>query len=157
MIDMNATIPVRNLTSFPVGFIRMNGQGEVNFPPNTTILVERAEVISQVQSRSIKFCGENNDYSHPMLYIEDKETREYVGFDTKEAEQSVISIDKIKEALSIKNKAQFEKAIKTLVVTLSEKKLLIETMEKMKVNDYGKIKFVEKYTGIPLKLEDNED
>ena len=69
MLDMNTNITIKNLTTFPVGFIRINGQGEVNIPPRTSILIDRAEVVSQVQSGSVKFCGENNDHSHPYIYI----------------------------------------------------------------------------------------
>lgn len=158
MLDMNAKITIKNLTSFPVGFIRINGQGEVNIPANTSVLVERAEVVSQVQSGSILFCGEKHDKAHPWIFIDDKETRIYVGFDTEKVEQSVINEAKIKEVFDIKSKAQFEKAVKALVITFAEKKLLVETMNKLKVNDYNKIKFVEKYTGIPVNIEDtNED
>lgn len=156
MLDMNTNITIRNLTTFPVGFIRINGQGEVNIPPRTSILIDRAEVVSQVQSGSVKFCGENNDHSHPYIYIDDKETRVYVGFDTEDSEQSITNEDKIEEAFKIKSKTQFESTIKKLVTTLPEKKFLIETMRKLGVNDYNKIKFVEKYTGIPLNTEDSE-
>jgi hypothetical protein len=91
------------------------------------------------------------------LYIDDKDTRVYVGFETEKTEQPVLTEDKIKEAFNIKNKAQFEKTIKNLVVTLAEKKLLVEAMNELKVNDYNKIKFVEKYTGMPVNIDNNED
>ena len=90
MLDMNAKITIKNLTSFPVGFIRINGQGEVNIPANTSVLVERAEVVSQVQSGSILFCGEKHDKAHPWIFIDDKETRIYVGFDTEKVDSPLL-------------------------------------------------------------------
>lgn len=57
-INMGELIRIKNLTGFPVGFMRINGGGEVNIPPNTSISVDRGEVISQVQTGSILFCGE---------------------------------------------------------------------------------------------------
>lgn len=157
MLDMSVNIVIKNLATFPVGFLRINGQGEVNVPPNTSVYVDRAEVVSQVQSRNKAFCGEDYDCSHALLYIDDKDTRIYVGFETEKTEQSVLTEEKIKEAFNIKVKGQFEKTIKSAVVTLAEKKLLVETMNKLKINDYNKIKFVEKYTGMPVTIEDNNE
>ena len=150
-LNMSENISIKNLTSFPVGFRRINGNGEVNLPPNTSILVERAEVISQVQSQNILFCGENFDCSHAYIYIDDKDTRAYVGFETEEKEQSVISEEKIKSAFALKSNKSFEKAIAEMAVTLTEKKFLIETIKKLEVNDHTKIKFVEKYTGMTIE------
>ena len=149
--DMSENIKIKNITNFPVGFRRINGQGEVNIPPATTIICDRAEIISQVQSGNIQFCGENHDVSHPYIYIDDKETRIYVGFETETTEQSIISEDKIKAAFAIKTNKAFEKAITELAVTFSEKKLLVDTIKKLEINDYNKIKFVEKYTGMTIE------
>lgn len=150
-LNMNETISIKNLTNFPVGFRRINGVGEVNLPPNTSVLCDRAEVVSQVQSQSILFCGENYDPSHPYIYIDDKDTRIYVGFETETQEQSVISEEKIKAAFAVKTMKAFEKAITELAVTFSEKKLLVDTIKKLDINDYNRIKFVEKYTGMTIE------
>ena len=147
---MNENISIKNLTTFPVGFRRINGNGEVNLPPKTSILIDRAEVISQVQSQSILFCGENLDSAHPYIYIDDKETRMYVGFETEEAPQPIISDDKIKAAFALKSQKSFEKAIAELAVTFAEKKILVETIQKLGINDYNRIKFVESYTNMSI-------
>ena len=151
-LNMSENIKIKNLTSFPVGFRRINGQGEVNIPPLTTIICDRAEVISQVQSGSILFCGENHDPTHAYIYIDDKDTRIYTGLETEEETQTVISEDKVKAAFALKTNKAFEKAIDELAVTFSEKKFLVETIKKLEINDYNKIKLVEKHTG--LKIED---
>lgn len=151
-LNMSENIKIKNLTSFPVGFRRINGQGEVNIPPLTTIICDRAEVISQVQSGSILFCGENYDSAHAYIYIDDKDTRIYAGLETEEVAQTVISEDKVKAAFALKTNKAFEKAIDELAVTFSEKKFLVETIKKLEINDYNKIKLVEKHTG--LKVEE---
>ena len=151
-LNMSEKIKIKNLTSFPVGFRRINGQGEVNIPPLTTIICDRAEVISQVQSGSILFCGENHDSAHAYIYIDDKDTRIYAGLETEEVAQTVISEDKVKAAFALKTNKAFEKAIDELAVTFSEKKFLVETIKKLEINDYNKIKLVEKHTG--LKVEE---
>ena len=149
-LNMSENITIKNLTSFPVGFRRINGQGEVNLPPNTAVLCDRAEVISQVQSGNKQFCGEDYNPAHPYIYIDDKATRIYVGLETETEEQSIISEDKIKAAFAIKTKKGFEQAISELAVTFAEKKLLVDTIKKLEINDYNRIKFVEKYTGITI-------
>lgn len=151
-LNMNENISIKNLTNFPVGFRRINGNGEVNLPPNTSVLIDRAEVISQIQSRNILFCGENNDSSHPYIFVEDKETRVFVGFETEDKPQEIISEDKIKKIFDIKTQKSFEKAITETIVTLAEKKTLIETIKKLGINDHSKIKFIEKYT--EMKIDD---
>lgn len=151
-LNMNENISIKNLTNFPVGFRRINGNGEVNLPPNTSVLIDRAEVISQIQSQSILFCGENYDSSHPYIYVDDKETRVFVGFETEEKPQDIINEDKIKKIFDIKTQKSFEKAITETVVTLAEKKMLIETIKKLGINDHSKIKFIEKYT--EMKIDD---
>ena len=90
-INMGELIRIKNLTGFPVGFMRINGGGEVNIPPNTSISVDRGEVISQVQTGSILFCGEKGNNSHAWIFIEDEETRKYVGFDTDDAKWTSIN------------------------------------------------------------------
>lgn len=149
--NVNENIVVKNLTGAPVGWMKVNGQGgEVNIPPHTSVLVDRMEIISKVQSGSVLFCGESGDFTHPYLYIDDKATRVYLGFETEETEQSIISEDKIKAAFEYKTQKSFEKAITDLAVTFSEKKMLVDTIKKLGINDYKKIKFVEEYTGMSI-------
>lgn len=150
--NMNENISIKNLTNFPVGFRRINGNGEVNLPPNTSILIDRAEVISQVQSKNMLFCGEGHEASHAYIFIDDKPTRIYVGFETEEKPQSIITEEKIEKIFETKSQKNFEKAIAELAVTFAEKKMLVDTIKKLGINDYNKIKFVEKYTG--MKIED---
>ena len=150
---MGENISIKNLATFPVGFRRINGQGEVNLPPLTTVYCDRAEVISQVQSGNSQFCGETHDFKHPLLYIEDKETRIFLGMETETEPQPIIDENKIKSAFALKTNKAFEKAISELAVTIAEKKILVETIKKLDINDHAKIKFVEKYTGISIDEE----
>ena len=152
-LNMSENITVKNLTSFPVGFRKINGGGEVNIPPHTSVMIERAEVISKVQSQSELFWGADYDPSHAYLYIEDKPTRVYVGFDTETEEQSIINEDKIKAAFAMKTTKAFENAITKLAVTFAEKQYLVDTIKHLEINDYNKIKFVEKYTGMAIDEE----
>jgi hypothetical protein len=108
--------------------------------------------IIQVLNRVL---GNADTYGAQHIYIDDKETRIYVGLETEEQPQSIISEDKIKAAFACKTNKAFEQAISELAVTFSEKKLLVESIKKLEINDYKKIKFVEKYTG--MAINDSED
>lgn len=150
-LNMGELIRVKNVTGFPVGFMRINGGGEVNIPPYTSISVDRGEVISQAQSGDIRFCGENGDISHAMLYIEDEETRRYVGFDTEETKQEVVDISKIEKAFNAKTMSAFKKSIDEIACNFVEKHMLIEAVKKLGINDYNKIKYVEQITGMKVE------
>ena len=69
-----ANIKITNLTSFPVGFLRINGGGEVNIPPNTEMPIDKAfkymtgllseefQAITDIGEDTLVFCN-NCDYS----------------------------------------------------------------------------------------------
>ncbi len=149
--DMSKNIMIKNVTSFPVGFRKISGEGEVNIPPYTSILISRSEVVSKVQSRSTLFWGETQDGKHPWIYIDDKETRIYTGLETETEPQSIIDEKKISDAFGLKNMSAFKKAIEELAVTFAEKKMLVEAVSKLNFNDYKKIKFIEEYTGMTVE------
>ena len=44
----------------------------------------------------------------------------------------------------------FEKSMKDLVVIHAERFVLVEYIKKHKINDYEKIKAVERFTGVPM-------
>lgn len=148
--NIHGNISVKNLTSFPVGFIRLNGNGEINFPANTSLLVDTAEVVSQVQSGSMLFCGRNRDGNHPYLYIDDKDTRIYLGLETEDVKQDIVDEERIKSAFALKTNKAFEKAIAEIATNFNEKKMLIEAVKKLEINDYARIKIVESYTGMSI-------
>lgn len=148
-----ANIKITNLTSFPVGFLRINGGGEVNIPPNTEIVVDKDEVISQYQSGNKLFRGENFDINHAYIRIEDAETRKYLGIDTDEKKQETLDADKVKKIFAIKSLAEFKKTVKEIAVTTSEKKTLVAIIKSLEINDHSKIKAVEDITGIPVDAE----
>lgn len=149
-LNMGELIRIKNVSPFPVGFCRINSGGEVNIPPNTSISVDRGEIVSQVQSGSILFNGEGFDNSHAYLYIEDEETRKYVGFDTEDKKQEVFDVGKIEELFKIKTLSAFKKAVTETVTTLAEKKVLVDKLKTLDINDHAKIKFVEEITGMEV-------
>lgn len=149
-LNMSEMISIKNLCNFPVTFPRINSTGDVLIPANTQMRILRDEVISQVDSRNPLFMGNDGNGSHAKVYINDKSTREYVGFESEGKEQVIITDKKIKDVFAIKSKASFEKAIKELAQTGAEMEKLIEGVNKLGINEYDKIKIVEKYTNMKV-------
>lgn len=148
--NMDKMIQVKNLCKFPVYFKRINRQGEVAIPANTSIRITRDEIVSQVQNGNKLFTGIDGIGSHPRVYIDDAETRVYVGFETEDKPQLIVTDDKLKTVFAIKSKTSFEKAIKELIETGAEAEVLVAGAKKFSLNEYDKIKIIENYTGMKV-------
>ena len=151
-LNMDEKITIKNLCDFYLHFHRVNGVGDVAMPPKTSMRIDRGEVISQAQVNNRMFVGEDGTGSHASIFIDDKDTRVELGFETAEKPQVVISDEKVKEAFATKSKTGFKKAIEELAHTYAEKVSLVKCVKKLGLNEYDKIKFIEEYTG--LKVEE---
>ena len=114
--------------------------------------VARGEVFTQVQSGNNLFTGTDGLGSHARIYIDDRDTRVELDFESEDGKrtQNVISDDKIKEIFAIKTKTAFEKAVKESIVTQAEKAVISNAVKKFKFNEYDRIKFIEEYTGMKI-------
>lgn len=150
-IDMDKKIYIKNLCNYPLYFPRINGSGDVSLPALTTIRIDTSEVVSQSQNNNTMFNGTDGKGSHAMIFIDDKDVRVYLDFETEEKPQDIITDEKIKEAFGLKAKTKFESAIKELATTYAEKVSLVSGIKRLGFNEYDKIKFVEKYTGMKVE------
>ena len=143
-LNLDQKVTVRNLAAWPVTFRRIDGTGDINIPPNATARMTRNEIISQVQNSNKLFAGKDGVGSHATLFVEDAPTRIEVGFDDadEKRQQNVFSDDKVKTS--------FENKLKTEIVTRAEKRALIDSIKRLKLNDYEKIRTIEQYTGIKM-------
>lgn len=152
-LNMDEKIQIKNLCNWSISFKRLDSIGDVLIPANTTVRISRGEVFSQAQSNNVLFTGVDGVGSHARIYIMDKDTR--IGLDFEDADgkrtQNIINEEKIKEIFSIKAKNAFEKAIRDSIVTQAEKAVLVESVKKLKFNEYDKVKFIESYTGMIVK------
>ena len=151
-LNLDQKVTVRNLAAWPVTFRRIDGTGDINIPPNATARMTRNEIISQVQNSNKLFAGKDGVGSHATLFVEDAPTRIEVGFDDvdEKRQQNVFSDDKVKSLFAIKTKNSFENKLKTEIVTRAEKRALIDSIKRLKLNDYEKIRTIEQYTGIKM-------
>ena len=81
--------------------------------------------------------------------IEDELTRKWLGFETDEEEQKILTDKLVKDMFKL-SQANYEKAIQENVVTRAEKNALIEAIKRLKLNDYSKIMYATAYTGYKM-------
>lgn len=149
-LNMDEHIMIRNLCEWSVFFKRINGIGDIAIPPKTVFRIDRGEVYAQVQSGNILFKGNDEKGSHARIFIEDKETRIDIGFETEKEKQKIITEEKVKSVFAVKFISVFEKEIEGIAQSYAEKATLVKLIKKLHLNEYDKIKFIENYTGINI-------
>lgn len=153
-LNLDEKITVRSIAGWNTGFARrVDGYGDVSIPPNGTTRLTRSEVIAQVQGGNRLFAGTDGKGSHATLVIEDTPTRIEVGFEPEDGsvQQLVFSETKLKELLKVRSLNSFSKQFEDYIVTRAEKLAAMNAIQKMKFNDYDKIRFIESYTGYKMQ------
>jgi len=152
--NVSKKVEVINLAQWNCGFPSYIGRGDINFEPSvlnedrfrlSKLLISREELIDQVSANNKLICGLDNNGSHATLYINDKETREYLGFETKDRPQMVITDNKIKSWFKVDNINEFKEVILENVITRCEKFYLLSAIKRLKFNSYDKVVFCENY------------
>lgn len=148
-LNMEQKVTIHNIAGWPVGFRRIETQGDVTIPKEGTVRLSRSEIIAQTQSGNRLFNGIDDRGSHATLYIEDEATRLEVEFDSKEEKrtQVILSSDLVKKLFDYKTMKTFEDKLHEYVITRAEKYAITEIIKKLKLNDHEKIRIVENYTG----------
>lgn len=153
-LNLDTKVTVKNLAGWTVGFARLaDGVGDVNIVANGTARLSRNEIIAQCQSDNKLFSGTDGQGSHATLYIDDKPTRIEVGYENADGslKQNILTDDKVKELFAQKSQANFERTLMTEIHTRAEKYALMQSIKRLKINDYSKIRFSERYTGYTLQ------
>lgn len=144
-------VGIVNIAPWPVGFPRINTVGAINVPAYGRMNVDREEVVSQCYNKNAQFIGTDGQGSHALFYVEDADIRKEFEFDTETHKQSVLTEEKLAKLFEYKRMGDFEKNLKELVRIHAEKFVLVDYIKKHKINDYDKIKAVEKFTGIRVE------
>lgn len=146
-LNLDTKVTVKNIAGWNVGFTRKaDGYGDVSIAPNGSVRLSRNEIIAQVQNGNKLFAGTDGVGSHATLYIDDAPTRKELNFETDDTKQLVFyNVDVA--ALFKKSQKAFEAEFERLILTRAEKNAVMESMKKVGVNDYAKIRFAEQRTG----------
>lgn len=155
-IDLSQRVVVRNIANWSVSFTRFIDTPGGNIDtvgvvvqPHGVIQLSRNELVAQTNnSNGTLFAGTDGQGSHATLYIEDKVTRVYLGFETADTHQNIFTEEGLLKIFEIRSQKDFEEAYKNLCVTRAEKLASVEAIKNNeKFNDYRKIHFIEKFTG----------
>lgn len=151
-LKLDQKVTVRSIAGWNVGFARIEGFGDLTIAPFGTTRLSRSEIIAQVQNGNRLFTGTDGFGSHPTLIIEDTPTRVELDFESEDGskKQLVFSDEKMKSLFALKTLNAFKKNFQEAVYTRAEKYAAITAIQRLKLNDYDKIRFVEDYTGYKL-------
>jgi len=153
-LNLDQKVTIRSISGWNTGFDRIvEGIGSVTVVPGGTARISRNEIIAQIQNGNMLFNGFDGKGSHATYYIEDAPTRIEVGFESPDGKikQKIFSEQVVKDLFDVKDQKEFEEKFTEAIVTRAEKFSVIPVMKKLGVNDYLKIRFVEKYTGFKME------
>lgn len=151
-LNLEQKVTVRNIAGWSVGFARIESIGDVLITPNGTIRLSRGEIISQINMGNRLFTGTDNRGSHATLIIEDKPTRVEVDFESEDdSHPQHFYNDEIAKRLFAFNQNRFEDELPNYIQTRAEKYAIIQSIKKLGLNDYMKIRYIENYTGYKVQ------
>lgn len=154
-LDLDKKIVIKNLCEWDLYFKRIEGNGEVKIPQKGITRLSRGEIQAQVFANNTMFTGLDGQGSHAKIYVDDKDTRVLLGFESEDGKdkQNILTAERIKEIFAYKTQKSFEKHIEDEIKLDSEKMLLMEEAKRQKLNDHDKIQFIEEYTGYKYKTD----
>ena len=149
-LNLDAKVTVKNLAGWDVTFARLHdGMGDVIIVANGQQRLSRNEISAQVNNSNKLFTGSDANGSHATIYIDDVATRRFLGFEDEDRPQMVFTEQLVKDLFNM-SQSDYETALPKYIRTRAEKYALIETIKKLRLNDYAKMMFASKYTGYKL-------
>lgn len=153
-IDLEKRVTVRNIAGWDISFPRRTGFGSestssgVTMAPGGTAVLDRQEIVAQVENGNKLFAGIDGRGSHATIYIEDSATRQYLGFEIKgKKKQNIFSDSLVKEVFAIQQQDVFQNKFNETFITRAEQYSVIQAIKRLGINDYSKIRFAEETTG----------
>jgi hypothetical protein len=148
--DLEKRVLVKNIAGWDVGFRLRETEGDALITKNSKRRFTRNEIQAQVYNGNNLFSGVDGKGGHATLYIEDAPTRRWLNFETKDEPQLVFTDDMVKKLFNMPDDT-FKEMLPQYISTRAEKFALMETIERLRLNDFRKIMFCSEYTGHPIK------
>lgn len=150
MVSVSERVAIDNLCDWDVSFVSEETGKDILIAGGVRDFkrLTVAEVDAQVKTGNVAFCGIDDLGSHAMFRIVDPIIREYVfGEDISPVQ---LTEDAVKELLDTPDRKSFEKLLSDLVVTNSEKRMIVRLCEKIGVDNVPSFKLaaIEKISGI---------
>lgn len=148
-LNLDAKVTIKNLAGWDVTFARkQDGVGAVTITKEGKQRLSRNEIQAQINDGNKLFIGIGNG-EHATIYIDDKATRQWVGFEDNLHPQKVFT-DKLVRDLFEMSQSEFEDKLSNYIVTRAEKYALMQAIKRLGFNDYHKIVFASNYTGYKI-------
>lgn len=149
-VSVSERVAIDNLCDWDIGFVSEETGKDIQIAGGVKDFkrLTVAEVDAQVKTGNIAFCGIDDLGSHAPFRIIDPVIREYVfGEDISPVQ---LTEEAVKKLLDTPDRKDFEKLLSGLVVTNSEKRMIVRICEKIGVDDVPsfKIAAIEKISGI---------
>jgi phosphoglycolate phosphatase-like HAD superfamily hydrolase len=148
--DLDKSVVIYNIAGWNVTFALRNREGDVLLTKKSKQRLPRNEIQAQIYNGNKLFSGTDGNGSHATIYIEDKATRIWLGFETADKPQKIFT-DDVARKLFAMSQSEFEQELPNYIATSAEKYALNEAIERLGFNDYRKIVYASKYTGYPLR------
>ena len=148
-LDQDKRSKIINLCPWTVSFTLPNSMAEVLLEGGKSTTVNNSELVTLADNKDVMFYG-TGDGDHARIYVDNKDFREYVGFDNLENKktQYIVTDDECQKLFELKQQAAFERNVKEKIIMNHEKHNIMEYARKTKINDLSKVRFLEEYTGI---------
>lgn len=148
-LDLDKRSKVINLCPWAICIILPNSKAEILLEANKTKDINNGELVTLADNEDVMLYGTGNG-DHARVYVDNKDYREYVGFDNSEEKrtQYVLTNEECQRILDLKTQSSFEKNVSEKVLMRHEKENIMKYARKIKLNDYNKISYLEEYTGI---------
>lgn len=148
-LDMDKRSKITNLCPWSVSFTLPNSKAEVLLEGGKSTTINNSELVTLAENQDVMFCGTGGG-DHARIYVDNKDFREYVGFDNPEEKrtQFVLNDEELQKLFELKQDAAFQRNVKDKIIMNHEKHNIMAYARKIKLNDYNRIKFLEEHTGI---------
>ena len=143
-INFDEKITIRSIAPWQVGWNKLETRGEINLVPYGSLRITRAEFIAGYENGNKLICGEG-DGIHATVYTDDEAVRNYLGI-----EAPILNKAYIGEIFKVKDYNEFEQKIKDTFTTVSEKQLLVKTMQELHIEDNNKVMICKLACGLEI-------
>ena len=127
-ISLTDRVPITNLNDWDLHFVSTETDKDIVIPAKANKIrkLTVAEIDGQVQSGNIMFVGTDGMGNNACIKIEDEDVFRYVFRldDNEPINVRVLDLDSVKKLIAISDREEYERELKALVVTNSDKRMI---------------------------------
>lgn len=132
-IALTDRVPITNLNNWELNFISTETEKDIVIPARANKIrkLTVAEIDGQVQSGNVYFVGVDGMGNNACIKIEDEDVFRYVFRldDDEPVNVRILDLDSVKNLLNIADKREYERELESLVVTNSDKKMIVSLVQ----------------------------